>query len=244
MHRRHPVHAEDLDRGPAEEHHRAQPPHRQRHGQTRRRQRQREHAQRADQQQPPRLPHHHQDGPGDGSDPEQRQGQAPGRRSAQPVPGDQRTVDRLRGADDGDDDGELEHDAPQPGPGAELHPALPQVGQQAAAGRPVRRTADIEEGTHRPGDRERRGVHGQHPARAHRGDHRAAEGRSADAGAVHGHAEEGEGTVGVFAGDRGEQHALGRRVEEGGTGAAQGREQHHLPQLRVAGEDEQREDGL
>jgi hypothetical protein len=126
----------------------------------------------------------------------------------------------------------------------ELPPALAQVGQQAAAGLARRDVADVEEGAQGAGEGERGGVGRQHPARADRRDHGTAERGTAHRRALHRHPEDGEGAAGLLAGDRGQQHALGRRAEERVSGAVEGSEQHHLPQPRFTSEHEQGEQAL
>lgn len=135
-------------------------------------------------------------------------------------------------------------DAPQPRPPGELPPALAQIGEHPAAPRPLRYVTDVEKRTHRPGDREGRRVRRQHPAGPDRGHHGTAQRGPADRRALHRHPEHCERTARLLALDRRQQHALRSRAEERLTGAAEGREQHHLPQLGFPGQDQHGESGL
>lgn len=240
----HPGDAEHLQRHAGQEHHRTEHGDRHRYGQRGGGQGEREDAQGAGEQEAARLPAGHQQGARDGARPEEAERQAPGTGPAQMVPGDQGAVDGVGRAHDRVRDGELDDDAPQPRPSGELPPALAQIGEHAAAAHPLRYVTDVEERPHRPGDREGRGVRRQYPAGPDRGHHGTAQRGTADRRALHRHPEDGERPARLLALDRRQQHALGRRAEERLTGAAEGGEQHHLPQLGLPGQDQHGESRL
>lgn len=193
---------------------------------------------------PARLPPGHQDGAREGPHAVRGECDAPRAGAAQFVPGDERSEHRLDRADQAHDHRELGDDRPQPRPPDELLPALAQIGEEPAARRPLGGAAHVEEGAQPARDGEGERVDGEDPAGPDEGDERAAQCGAADSGAVHGHPVDGEGLVGLLPGDAGQQHALGRRVEEGLPGAAERGEQHHLPDLRPAREHEDGEDCL